>query len=151
MSGTVRGEIWLLGGSVCTGIALMMMYDGLRIFRWLVRHGSFWTGMEDAVYWLFASFATFELLARPALAKLQGADPAPVRVRAALANGFGKPSPLRRFVRATLMGGVVTLPKGGHFSGGIGALAGCNCLVEIPAGSGPVEPGMEVEVLCFVQ
>lgn len=48
MSGTVRGEIWLLGGSVCTGIALMMMYDGLRIFRWLVRHGSFWTGMEDA-------------------------------------------------------------------------------------------------------
>ena len=29
MSGTVRGEIWLLGGSVCTGIALMMMYDGL--------------------------------------------------------------------------------------------------------------------------
>ena len=51
-----------LGGSVCTGIALMMMYDGLRIFRWLVRHGSFWTGMEDAAYWLFASFATFRLL-----------------------------------------------------------------------------------------
>ena len=48
MSGTVRGEIWLLGGSVCTGIALMMMSDGLRIFRWLVRHGSFWTGIEDA-------------------------------------------------------------------------------------------------------
>ena len=41
MSGMVRGEIWLLGGSVCTGIALMMMYDGLRIFRWLVRHDSF--------------------------------------------------------------------------------------------------------------
>ena len=34
----------------------------------------------------FASFATFELLARPALAKLQGAAPAPVRVRAALAT-----------------------------------------------------------------
>lgn len=62
MSGTVRGEIWLLGGSVCTGIALMMMYDGLRIFRWLVRHSSFGTGMEDAAYWLFASFATFRLL-----------------------------------------------------------------------------------------
>ena len=40
----------------------MMMYDGLRIFRWLVRHDSFWTGMEDAAYWLFASFATFRLL-----------------------------------------------------------------------------------------
>ena len=95
----------------------------------------------------FASFATFELLARPALAKLQGADPAPVRVRAALANGFGKPSPLRRFVRATLMGGVVTLPKGGHFSGGIGALAGCNCLVDVPAGSRALNAGDEVEVI----
>lgn len=62
MGGTVRGELWLLGGSVCTGIALMVLYDGLRIFRWLVRHGSFWTGMEDVVYWLFASFSTFRLL-----------------------------------------------------------------------------------------
>ena len=73
--------------------------------------------------------------------------PAPVRVRAALANGFGKPSPLRRFVRATLMGGVVTLPKGGHFSGGIGALAGCNCLVDVPAGSRALNAGDEVEVI----
>ena len=78
---------------------------------------------------------------------MQGADPAPVRVRAALANGFGKPSPLRRFVRATLMGGVVTLPKGGHFSGGIGALAGCNCLVDVPAGSLALNAGDEVEVI----
>lgn len=61
--------------------------------------------------------------ARARTGQIAGADPAPVRVRAALANGFGKSSPLRRFVRATLMGGVVTLPKGGHFSGGIGALA----------------------------
>lgn len=64
-----------------------------------------------------------------------------------LANGFGKPSPLRRFVRATLMGGVVTLPKGGHFSGGIGALAGCNCLVDVPAGSRALNAGDEVEVI----
>lgn len=62
MSGMVRGEIALLGGSVCTGIALMAVYDGLRIFRWLVRHGAVWTGLEDAVYWLAASLATFRLL-----------------------------------------------------------------------------------------
>ena len=95
----------------------------------------------------FASFATFELLARPALARLQGTDPTPVRVRATLANGFEKASPLRRFVRATLVGGVVTLPRGGHFSGGIGALAGCNCLVDVPAGSSALHAGEEVEVL----
>ena len=33
----------------------------------------------------------------------------------------------------------------------LSAMMGCNCSVEIPAGSGPVEPGTEVEVLCFVQ
>lgn len=45
------------------------------------------------------------------------------------------------------MGGVVTLPKGGHFSGGIGALAGCNCLVDVPAGSRALNAGDEVEVI----
>lgn len=62
MNGTVRGELFLLGSSVGTGIVLMAVYDGLRIFRWLVRHGPVWTGLEDAVYWLCASFATFKLL-----------------------------------------------------------------------------------------
>ena len=95
----------------------------------------------------FASFATFELLARPALAKLQGTAPAPVRVKATLANEFEKASPLRRFVRAKLVGGVVTLPRGGHFSGGIGALVGCNCLVDVPAGSSDLHAGDEVEVI----
>ena len=49
----------------------------------------------------------------------------------------------------------VTLPGAGnteaHSSGALSAMMGCNCLVEIPAGSGPVESGTEVEVLCFVQ
>ena len=30
-------------------------------------------------------------------------------------------------------------------------MMGCNCLVELPEGSGPVAPGEEVEVLNFVQ
>ena len=36
-------------------------------------------------------------------------------------------------------------------SGSLSAMMGCNCLVELPAGTGPVGPGTEVEVLCFVQ
>lgn len=53
------------------------------------------------------------------------------------------------------MGGSVTIPGEGnaeaHSSGSLSAMIGCNCLVELPAGSGPVTPGEEVEVLRFVQ
>ena len=53
------------------------------------------------------------------------------------------------------MGGSVTIPGEGsteaHSSGSLSAMMGCNCLVELPAGSGPVAPGEEVEVLFFVQ
>ena len=79
----------------------------------------------------------------------------PARTVCTLTNGFSKPSKGNRYLRATACGGKVTLPGAGnaeaHSSGALSAMMGCNCLVEIPAGSGPVEPGMEVEVLCFVQ
>ena len=51
--------------------------------------------------------------------------------------------------------GSVTIPgednAEAHSSGSLSAMIGCNCLVELPAGSGPVTPGEEVEVLSFVQ
>ena len=60
-----------------------------------------------------------------------------------------------RYLRAKAMGGSVTIPGEGnaeaHSSGSLSAMIGCNCLVELPAGSGPVTPGEEVEVLSFVQ
>lgn len=40
----------------------MMVYDGLRLFRTLIPHGNFWTGIEDAVYWAGSSITTFLLL-----------------------------------------------------------------------------------------
>ena len=53
------------------------------------------------------------------------------------------------------VGGLVEIPGEGnaeaHSSGSLSAMMGCNCLVELPAGSGPVTPGEEVEVLNFVQ
>ena len=82
-------------------------------------------------------------------------DCIPVHTRGRLTTGFSKPSKGNRYLRATACGGKVTLPGAGstevHSSGALSAMMGCNCLVEIPAGSGPVEPGTEVEVLCFVQ
>lgn len=95
----------------------------------------------------FASVATFELLAVPALAKIAGESRwKALRVTARLDGDFPKGSEMRRFVRAKIEGGSVTVPEKGHSSGGIGSLAGCNCLIDIPGGSGPLAAGDEVTV-----
>lgn len=95
----------------------------------------------------FASVATFELLAVPALAKLAGERYwKALRVSARLNGDFPKDSKMRRFVRARIEGGEVTVPEKGHSSGGIGTLAGCNCLIDIPGGSGPLAKGDTVTV-----
>ena len=95
----------------------------------------------------FAAFTTFELLARPILAALSG-EPGllPERKRAVLDTPFPKGSPIRRFVRGRYESGHVALPEG-HSSGQLRSLAGCNCLVDIPAGSGPLEAGAEMDIL----
>lgn len=95
----------------------------------------------------FAAAATFELLARPALRRLMGErETEPARVAAVLDTPFPKPSRSRRFVRGRLEGGRVTLPKG-HSSGMIGSLLDCNCMVDIPAGSGALKEGDQVQVV----
>ena len=106
----------------------------------------------------FAAAATLEQYAIPALLRAAGRREEsclPARTVCTLTNGFSKASKGNRYLRATACGGKVTLPGAGstevHSSGALSAMMGCNCLVEISAGSGPVEPGMEVEVLCFVQ
>ena len=61
----------------------------------------------------FAASATFELFARPLLAKLSGcADLNPVITEGVLAEDFTKPGKGRRFVRAVFRNGVVTIPQG---------------------------------------
>ena len=69
---------------------------------------------------------------------------------------FPNPARVTRFLRARAAGRPAwTIPGEGnaeaHSSGSLSAMMGCNCLVELPAGSGPVAPGEEVEVLYFVQ
>lgn len=96
----------------------------------------------------FASMATFELLALPAVAKISGESQwRAVRVKAKLKGNFKKSSTIRRFIRARIEGGYVVIPEKGHSSGGIGTLAGCNCIIDVPAGSGPLSEGDQVTVL----
>lgn len=106
----------------------------------------------------FAAAATLEQYVLPALLRAAGrreADCIPPRTRCTLTTGFSKASKGCRYLRANMLGGTAAIPGEGnaevHSSGSLSAMIGCNCLVELPAGSGPVKPGEEVEVLCFVQ
>lgn len=95
----------------------------------------------------FAAAATFELLARPLLAALAGEpELIPIRATAVLEDGFPKVSPGRRFLRGKYQNGRVGLPQA-HSSGVLSSLVGCNCLVDVPAGSGPLVRGQNVTIL----
>lgn len=88
----------------------------------------------------FAAAATFELLARPALEALSGSDWQPQRIPAVLDGDFPKPSPVRRFLRATLRGGTAIIGNS-HASGSLLSMIGSNCLIDVPAGSPPLHAG----------
>lgn len=47
--------------SLAVGIVLMMIYDIFRLFRLLVKHSVWLIGVEDVIYWVFASFTVFGL------------------------------------------------------------------------------------------
>lgn len=95
----------------------------------------------------FAAYATFELLARPMLAKLsRRTEILYSRSRGVLANDFPKKSFGRRFIRAKFDGEKIYLPTK-HESGALYSAVGCNVLVDIPAGSSELSAGDEVEII----
>lgn len=95
----------------------------------------------------FAAYATFELLARPILAKLSRRPEIEwKRGRGTLADAFPKKSRGRRFIRARVEGDKIFLPSR-HESGALYSAVGCNALVDIPAGSDELAAGDEVEII----
>lgn len=83
----------------------------------------------------------------PLLAALSGEpELLPRREKAVLDTPFPKGSGIRRFVRGKCGNGHVSLPEG-HSSGVLRSLVGCSCLVDIPAGSGPLAAGQTVDIL----
>ena len=96
----------------------------------------------------FAALTTMELLARPALAVLARNAALELKYEeGVLENGFPTASPGRRFIRGTADRGRVSLAKGPHCSGVLGSLRGCNCLVDIPAGTGRLRAGDTVRLV----
>ena len=95
----------------------------------------------------FAAIATMELLARPALAIMARNKALELQYENGVTeNGFPTASPGRRFIRGAVRCGRVRLADGPHSSGVLGSLKGCNCLVDIPAGTEPLKAGDEVRL-----
>lgn len=95
----------------------------------------------------YGALAHFEVLVRPLLAHMTGCTAlAPVREHAVMEQDFGKNTVTRRLVRARVEDGAVRLPDS-HSSGVLGSMRGCNCLVDVPAGSSPLRAGDVVEIV----
>lgn len=96
----------------------------------------------------FGALANFELLIRPALWKLTGDQSLlPKRREAVMADPFLKASPGRRFIRGIYEDGYVHMPEGLHSSGVLASMYGCNCMVDIAAGTPQLQAGSRVDVV----
>lgn len=100
----------------------------------------------------FAAITTFELLARPILAKLCH-DPSllPETTVGVMESDFNKKSNKRRFIRAIYKNGKVTIPSSEKLylnsSGLISSMMDCNCLVDIKPGNMGLSIGDTVDVI----
>ena len=96
----------------------------------------------------FAALACFEVFAVPVLRRLAGETRAALRrTQGTLTGDFPKESKGRRLIRARMEGDRVTLTGANHSSGSLATMIGCNCLIDIPAGTGPLHTGDRVEVI----
>jgi len=70
--------------------------------------------------------------------------------KAIFIDDFNKSSSTRRMLRAwvvrTEKGNIVKLSKGNQRPGVLKTTLDCNCFIDVPAGSPPVESGQEVEI-----
>ena len=55
-------EILLVFHACSLGIWLVFIYDGMRIFRRLIPHGRFLTGLEDLIFWIYCTVKVFLFL-----------------------------------------------------------------------------------------
>ena len=64
VSNEILKEADVLFASFLTGMALLFVYDLLRILRRLISHKSWVTGAEDLLFWALSAVALFAMLYR---------------------------------------------------------------------------------------
>ena len=85
---------------------------------------------------------------RPVLAKMTGRKELELtRLPAVAESEFPKRSGVTRYVRAFYEDGRVKIPEGSNASGILSSMCGCNCLIEIPAGTLCVKKGETVWII----
>lgn len=95
----------------------------------------------------FSAAVPFFLLVRPMLAQMTQNPVWKPRWRTVrAATPFEKDSAIRRFLRGTCTVDEVRIPAK-QANGQMRSMIGCNCLIDIPAGSGPIRAGDLVRVL----
>ena len=95
----------------------------------------------------FAAAVGFELAGREVLAALSGdRGYLPCRSEAVLKKGYPKTGGAERYVRALEKDGYVSAAET-QGNGSLKTMAGCNCLVKIPAGSKELRDGERVEII----
>ena len=62
MSSTIIREWYLLWYAVAAGFAYAWVYDNLRLFRRLIKHGRILVDIEDLLYWVWCFVTSFVLL-----------------------------------------------------------------------------------------
>ncbi len=95
-----------------------------------------------------AAAITFELFFRSLLSDAMKCDELMMKsMKGTMAEAFMKKSPNRRILRAYYKGGQVYMTKGNQSSGALMSMVGCNCFVDIPAGSSELMEGQEVDLM----
>ena len=96
----------------------------------------------------FGVVVSSQLFIRTVLCKMTGDPGLEMKWREAiLTNEYRKSSKARRFVRSKYADGYVRIVDGVNGNGTLSTVCQCNCLLDIPAGSGALRAGEKVTVL----
>lgn len=96
----------------------------------------------------YGATVNLELLGRPAFAKMMHREDLLIERRTGImTNGYPKKSGVTRYVRSHYKDGEITIADGSNDSGILSNMCGCNCLLEIPAGTEKVNPEEEMTVV----
>lgn len=62
MNEVINLQLQFFGVSILWGAILLVIYDVLRIFRRIVKHGRAWVALEDMIFWTISGILIFKMM-----------------------------------------------------------------------------------------